>query len=95
MSKSKNKSRLFELLGITDNEIIPANLKEAVELAGGVQRDNRPTCPKTGKHAFPSESQAKRAMRARLNKGANTSKMRVYICEFCKNWHLTSKMSGK
>ena len=42
-------------------------------------------CEKTGKRCFRSEREAKKGMR-RL---AHT--LRVYLCEFCRFWHLTSK----
>lgn len=43
-----------------------------------------------GKQGFSSEKAAKQAMRSRLNKGANVSRLRTYFCKSCAKWHLTS-----
>ena len=92
--KKKGIKNLLSILGADPNESPPANLEEArfrQELEGqSIEREELSRCPVNGKVSFRSEGQAKQAARSRLNKGANTSKLRTYRCEHCASWHLTS-----
>ncbi len=82
---------LLNLIGADPNEVIPEGLKEAQWLAkGDGERPTLPRCPASSKVCFSSESQAKQAMRNRLNKGANTSRLRTFKCDDCHQWHFTS-----
>lgn len=47
-------------------------------------------CPVSGKVMFKSETMAKKAMRIRLNKSSNASKLRCYLCDDCSRWHMSS-----
>lgn len=92
--KKRSVKALMALLGADPYESPPNNLEEArfrQEMEGVVvEREERTRCRETGKVSFSSESQAKQAARSRLNKGANTGKLRQYKCEHCASWHLTS-----
>jgi hypothetical protein len=96
MAKPKRKSvkSLMAILGADPYESPPNNLEEARfrrELEGhAVEREERERCPVNGKVSFTSEGQAKQAARARLNKGANTGKLRTYRCPDCSMFHITS-----
>lgn len=46
-------------------------------------------CP-TGKHGYPTEQDARDAMRVLRRKGV-TELRNVYLCPKCNQWHLTSK----
>jgi hypothetical protein len=93
--KQRSVKSLLALLGADPYEAPPASLEEArfrTELDGGqVKRGSLERCHATGKMSFSSEAQAKQAARARLRKGANTGRLRVYKCEHCSHWHLTSQ----
>ena len=92
--KRKGVKKLMALLGTDPNESPPSNLEEArfrQEMEGiPVEREERERCPETGKVSFSSEGQAKQAARSRLNKGANTGKLRTYRCPDCSMFHITS-----
>jgi uncharacterized OB-fold protein len=92
--KKRSVKSLMALLGADPNEAAPQSLEEARfmhEMEGHtVEREERSRCPSTGKVSFPSEGQAKQAARSRLNKGSNTSKLRVYRCPDCASFHLSS-----
>ena len=92
--KKRGVKELMVLLGADPYESPPNNLEEArfrQELDGvAVEREELSRCRETGKVSFTSEAQAKQAARSRLNKGANTGKLRQYKCEHCAFWHLTS-----
>jgi hypothetical protein len=96
MSKPKKRSvkSLLALLGADPNEPPPQSLEEARfmhELEGhAIEREELSRCPVNGKVSFTSEGQAKAAARARLNKGANTGKLRTYRCDDCSKFHITS-----
>lgn len=42
-------------------------------------------CQRTGKRCFASKREARRGMR-RLH-----ARLRIYLCEFCRWWHMTSQ----
>ena len=48
-----------------------------------------------GKMTFKSEKAAKQAARARLRKGANCDRLRVYLCPVCHRYHMSSTFSRK
>lgn len=93
--KKRGVKELLALLGADPLESPPNNLEEArfrQEMEGGViERKKLERCPQTDKTCFTSESQAKQAARARLNKGANTGRLRTYRCDYCSNYHITSQ----
>lgn len=90
-SKKKGCKRLLELLGADPNEPAPANLAEARDLANFDDHRTQPVlCPVSGKHAFSSAGAARQAINHRLRKGANTSRLRSYLCPDCRQWHLSS-----
>jgi len=90
--KTKRCKSLLALLGGDPLEAVPASLREAQDMQGGEpdKRQIMPRCPMTGKVSFSSESQAKQAARHRLNRGSNVSKLRVYRCEHCAQFHFSS-----
>lgn len=92
--KKRGVKELLALLGADPLESPPNNLEEArfrQEMEGvSIERKELERCHETGKTSFTSESQAKQAARARLNKGANTEKLRSYRCPHCSAFHLTS-----
>jgi len=97
--KKRGVKALMELLGADPNESPPNNFEEARfrhELerqtvpVDPVRMDEMPRCQITGKVGFSSEPQAKKAARSRLNRGSNVSKLRVYRCEHCGMWHMSS-----
>jgi hypothetical protein len=96
-TKRRGVKALLELLGADPLESPPNNLDEACfrhEMEGHtVEREERPHCQETGKVSFTSEGQAKQAARSRLNKGANTGKLRQYKCPHCSMFHLTSSFN--
>lgn len=49
-----------------------------------------PTCPVTGKVLYPDRSTARQAL-AQLQVIPERRVCRIYRCEFCGAWHLTSK----
>lgn len=54
------------------------------------------TCPKTNKIIFATESIAKGELRRIRNlPQTNKKPVRVYECEYCGGWHLTSKPHSK
>ena len=91
--------RLFELLGTT-TESSPVNLEEArmlaemegspVERRVGIRLNNE--CMKV---CYSSESQAKSGARHRLSNSSNVNKLRVYRCDVCNAYHLTSSFHQK
>jgi hypothetical protein len=93
--KKHGVKALLELLGADPYESPPNNLEEARfrnELEGTpIEREELSRCPVNGKVSFTSEGQAKQAARARLNKGANTGRLRTYRCDYCSNFHVTSQ----
>ena len=94
--KKRGVKALLELLGADPNEAPPQSLAEARfmhEREGHtVEREELSRCRETGKVSFTSEGQAKQAARARLNKGANTGRLRTYRCPQCSNFHITSSI---
>lgn len=96
-TKRQGVKDLLRLLGADPNEPAPTGLREAefrCDLEGVEQQEKHlDRCETTGKVCFTSESQAKQAARRRLNKGSNTSSIRVYRCESCPAWHMTSSFS--
>lgn len=86
--------RLLKLLGHNPDEHAPQSLAEARDLTNHeplARNYPEPTrCPSSNKHQFHSEHQAKKAARSRLNKGANTSRLRTYHCPDCHQWHISS-----
>lgn len=48
-----------------------------------------------GKMNFRSEKAAKQAARARMKKGANCDKLRVYFCPTCHQYHMSSTFYRK
>ena len=97
MSKRKGKlSKLNDVfaslgMGPVDTSITGIeDIKIQAELDGAMIKDERrefPTC--RGKHSYPSPSMAERIKRKRRRGGS--SPLRVYRCEVCNLWHLTSK----
>jgi hypothetical protein len=51
-----------------------------------------PQCPETGKLSYPSRDAAAQSRGSRRNKGR---KMRVYMCEYCHRWHLSSEVYAR
>lgn len=49
-----------------------------------------PTCPETGKLLYPSRLDARDAL-AFVQNIPGRRECRIYRCEFCSAWHLTSK----
>lgn len=49
-----------------------------------------PTCPETGKLLYPSRLDARDAL-AFVQNIPGRRERRIYRCEFCSAWHLTSK----
>lgn len=47
---------------------------------------------RSGKTMFTSQAAAAASRKARRNKG---HRMRVYLCDDCHCWHLTTKVDGK
>ena len=97
MSKKKGKlsklNEVFESLGMEPvNASITGieDIKIQAELDGAMVKDERkefPIC--RGKHSYPSPSMAERIKRKRRRGGSLP--LRVYRCEVCNLWHLTSK----
>jgi hypothetical protein len=67
--------------------------KEAIANASPAQVGH---CEATGKHQYPSKSQAKAALK-RINRERRASQTktrpetRVYVCPHCGGWHTTSQ----
>lgn len=85
----------MRLLGVDPNLVVPSSLQEArylQQMEGGESVSNHQFERKSGcgKVCFNSKAQAKAACKRRLNKGANTSRLRVYYCEACNAHHMTS-----
>lgn len=97
--KKQGVRELLQLLGADPNEAIPSGLREAqqhAEREGGLpERSALLRCEVSGKVRFNSESQAKGAARARLNRGANVDKLRTFRCPDCKDWHFSSSFFRK
>jgi len=95
--KSHNdRARLLNLLRADPHEPIPHSLAEARDITNQEQEQpthnypERQRCHESGKTCFSSQHQAKQAARSRLNKGANTSRLRTYLCPDCHQWHMSS-----
>ena len=43
-----------------------------------------------GKVMFSSESATKAAIKRRLERGSNASRLRAYFCHECRSWHMSS-----
>jgi len=80
---------LLQLIGANPNDVVPTSISEA-RLLAGVTHEEQVRCPSNGKVCFSSESGAKSAARARLNKGSNVGKLRTYRCPDCNQFHLSS-----
>lgn len=92
-TKKLGVAALLNLLGADPNEPIPAGIREAQwHTQDDTERSALRRCPQSGKVSFTSQSQAKQAMRSRLNRGANVSRLRVFHCESCHAWHFTSSI---
>lgn len=87
--KQRKNKRLLELLGADPNEPVPT-FEEACDSVPRGERHVPVLCPVTSKHSFPSESAARRAATNRMNKGSGTGSVRQYLCEHCRQWHLSS-----
>jgi hypothetical protein len=91
--KEKDINRLFNLLGWHPNPV--ESIRDAEEES---EKSKRVPAAKSsgicGKSSYTSERTAKQAMRNRLNKGANVSRLRCYRCEKCGLWHMTSSFRG-
>jgi len=63
----------------------------------------RPMCRRAGKTKFPTELEAKIALAGvqknmsvfRKQKSRGSEPTRVYQCEFCSQWHMTSQRKGR
>jgi hypothetical protein len=87
--KEKEINRLFNILGWHPEPI--ESIVDAEEATGEpveYKSSHRSSC---GKSAYTSERAAKQAMRHRLNKGANVSRLRCYKCDECGFYHMTSR----
>lgn len=92
--KPGSAKRLFELLG-TSTLNAPVNMDEArmlaemegveIERHSGVRLDN--DCMKM---CYSSEAHAKAGAKHRLRTSSNVSRLRVYRCDICNAYHLTS-----
>jgi hypothetical protein len=97
MSKRKGKlsklNDVFLSLGMEPVDTSVRGLEDIqiqAELDGAMVKDERrefPTC--RGKHSYPSPSIAEKIKRRRRRGGSLP--LRVYRCEVCNLWHLTSK----
>jgi hypothetical protein len=86
--KEKDINRLFNILGWHPEPIETIeDAEEATEEAVEYRSTNKSSC---GKSAYTSERAAKKAMRSRLNKGANVSRLRCYKCDKCGMYHMSS-----
>jgi hypothetical protein len=90
MKKKKEKeiNRLFNILGWHPEPI--ESIEDAEEASEGQVEYRQVHKSSCGKSAYTSERAAKQAMRSRLNKGANVSKLRCYKCDDCGMYHMTS-----
>jgi hypothetical protein len=97
MSKRKGKlsklNDVFLSLGMEPVDTSVRGIEDIqiqAELDGAMVKDERrefPTC--RGKHSYPSPSMAEKIKRRRRRGGSLP--LRVYRCEVCNLWHLTSK----
>ena len=91
--KEKDINRLFNLLGWHPNPV--ESIRDAKEESeGGKQLLSEKPSGMCGKNSYASERAAKQAMRNRLNKGANVSRLRCYRCDKCGLWHMSSSFWG-
>ena len=54
--------------------------------------EGRPRCPRTTKHQYATEADAKLMagfIPAKWPRNRNATALRAYLCPFCKMWHLT------
>ena len=87
--KHRKNKRLLELLGCDPHEEVPT-FEEARDSVPRERPPERVICPVSGKHSFPSQSTARQAATNRMNKGSGTGSVRQYLCEHCRQWHLSS-----
>lgn len=94
--KRKNKAdseRLLELLGAT-GESPPESMLDArdrLDADGGTVELHVTVRGPCGKMSYGSEAKARAAISNRMKKGANTARLRAYLCPHCPGaWHMTS-----
>jgi hypothetical protein len=88
--KQKERLKLIELIDSLSQKGQKNN--SSVELPLLPKREKlEAVIGQCGKHLYTTQSKAKAAVRYRLNKGADTSKLFTYYCEQCNAWHMTSK----
>ena len=91
-SKADSK-RLLELLGAA-GESPPESLLDAcdrLDADGGSVELHVTSRGPCGKMSYGSEAKARQAISNRLKKGANTARLRAYLCPHCPGaWHMTS-----
>lgn len=93
-AKKKDVSRLLDILaelGPVSDVSTPVDFKDAIlthrEQTEGLGKRERGPC---GKVKFSSESSTKAAIRRRLERSSNASRLRAYFCEQCHAWHMSS-----
>lgn len=86
--KEKDINRLFNILGWHPEPV--DSLNEAAEMSEQEKPVERVKIGPCGKTSYTSQSAVKKAIRHRLNKGANVSRLRSYHCDKCGLWHMTS-----
>jgi len=100
--KKKNADHLLEILDSLPGEKIaplPGRLikspLDAAEMSEQIESTQFHSHKDTscGKAGYESEKTCRRAIKNRLRRGGNTSRLRPYFCEKCHFWHMTS--SGK
>lgn len=52
------------------------------------------TCPRTGKRRYASRKDARDAL-ARVQARPGRPECRIHRCEFCREWHLTSRPQAR
>lgn len=85
---------LFEELGFADHGYIINNKKDALalyEISNNEERTEYEKC--SGKICYPTRKAALGSKKNRRKKA--NMRLRIYFCEKCKKFHLTSKIERK
>lgn len=95
--RNKGCANLMKLLGVDPNAPMPRNLHDAriiQEMEGGEALERRSGTRLEngcGKMVFTSQSACAQAMKNRLRRGSNVSKLRSYFCDTCAGYHMSSR----
>jgi len=83
--------KILKEIGLPPKDV-PIELIESL----GPKFEKKKKCPTTGKTMYPSEGGANDSKNHLLRtKKGNTSALRVYMCEHCSHWHISSSFHTK